>query len=124
MGKSYLFCRGDKKAWGTAQMTCQSVNYDLVVITSAEEDNFVYQRLESDNFGETWIGLSDRASEGTFVWVDGTSIDGYDHWDGGEPNDGGGGEDCAIIMREQRNRRTKWDDRPCPTRYDFVCESK
>jgi hypothetical protein len=35
--------------------------------------------------GAIWIGLSDQASEGTFLWASGAPL-GFTHWDAGEPN--------------------------------------
>ena len=48
----------------------------------------------------TFIGATDRAVEGTFVWDDGTPLS-FTNWRAGEPNNGGSGatyqEDCVII---------------------------
>ena len=72
------------------------------------------------NLGDTWIGLSDQAAEGQWVWTDGNAP-AYTHWDQGEPNDGGrNGEDCALIMTAE-NRTSEWDDRPCEGSRPFVC---
>jgi formylglycine-generating enzyme required for sulfatase activity len=34
-----------------------------------------------------WIGLSDEAVNGTFVWLDGTATSGFSNWAASEPND-------------------------------------
>jgi hypothetical protein len=73
----------------------------LVTITSQTENDFITQKLASD----AWIGASDAesegASEGTWKWVtgheSGTSLAGFEHWNGGEPNDSGGNEDYGEI---------------------------
>ena len=43
----------------------------------------------SDNRVSVWIGLSDRATEGEFVWSDGSSLD-YERWadEGRKGNEG------------------------------------
>ena len=45
---------------------------------------------------QVWIGFSDGASEGTWVWMDGTPTD-YTVWGPGEPNNYDGIEHNAII---------------------------
>ena len=43
----------------------------------------------------TWIGFSDRTSEGNFIWAD-QSAPGYTNWWDGEPNNMDN-EDCASL---------------------------
>ena len=52
-----------------------------------------------------WIGYTDAASEGTWLWADGWSSD-YTHW---APDEGSGGdwEDCATLYRDG------WHDKNC-----------
>lgn len=63
---------------------------------------------------DTWIGASDRVTEGTFVWDDSTALT-FTNWHTGEPNSGGVGatyqEDCVIIAGARVGKQ--WDDRPC-----------
>jgi hypothetical protein len=58
----------------------------LATITSGAEDTFLI-----DNFStlkqHLWIGLTDAAIEGTFVWVTGEPLT-YTNWLPGEPNNG------------------------------------
>ena len=66
-----------------------------------------------------WIGYSDKKSEGAWEWVysgnGATST--YTNWNAGEPNNQGGSEDCATMMKEG-----VWDDMPCEeTRNAFFC---
>ena len=42
------------------------------------------------------LGGTDQAAEGTWVWVTGESWT-YNNWNGGEPNDYGGGEDYLQL---------------------------
>jgi hypothetical protein len=81
-----------------------------VTIDSAEEDRAV-SRLRPD----TWLGASDEAQEGVWVWVTGEPFT-YTNWDFGEPNDAGG-EDCAVYAEFGT-----WNDVPCTEYWPFVCE--
>jgi C-type mannose receptor len=98
--------------YSTAQNQCEDDGGTLVVVDNSQENNYVLSLIS----GNTWLGLNDTASEGNFVWEDG-STPGYTNWDGGEPNNSGG-EDCAEIMTDGRwNDAGCWDDH-----QPFVCE--
>lgn len=63
-----------------------------------------------------------RAREMRWEWVDGSPL-AYEHWDGGEPNDGDGA-DCAVIMTNPIHRASRWADRACDDRRPYVCEAR
>ena len=67
-----------------------------------------------------WIGLTDRDVEGTFVWESGhlLSTDIAAHWNPGQPDDGGGYEDCVEI----KNNHKKLNDAHCSLKRAFVCQ--
>lgn len=66
----------------------------------------------------TWVGISDTASETTFVTVKGTAAT-YLPWDNNQPDDnGGGGEDCVIIQTSTSKLR----DEKCSSKFRAVCE--
>jgi hypothetical protein len=54
--------------------------------------------------GYLWIGLSDAATEGTWLWTDGTTVT-YSRWLAGEPS-GGATENHVVIMENS----TQWAD--------------
>jgi hypothetical protein len=58
------------------------------------------------NNGGPWIGLSDAANEGQWVWADGTPSSWF-NWAPGEPNDCCGGQDFANM---NVGPLWKWDD--------------
>lgn len=67
--------------------------------------------------GRCWIGLTDRVTESTFVWVDG-SVGSFIGWAGGEPN-GGTGENCGEMFVSLGG----WNDAPCSAKHTFICET-
>ena len=57
----------------------------------------------------TYIGASDKAQEGQWVWSDGTPWD-YDNWSGGLPSPIHGAEDCAMVWNDNSQL---WNDMSC-----------
>ena len=69
-----------------------------------------------------WIGLTDEAEEGVWVWDDGEPLDAsYSPWANGEPNNSGqpGPENCVILQGGN------WLDAKCSTTTQrLVCQVK
>lgn len=76
--------------------------------------------------GAAWIGLTDQATEGVYLWPNETVNATPTFWSAGEPNDQGDGpagekENCGVIVQA---RLGLWDDRPCAGlqgQFPFVC---
>jgi len=85
--------------WIEAQMKAQALGGNLVTINDAAENEYV--RSHFANYGgnpqAVWIGLTDRTTEGTFTWVDGSPVT-YTNWNPGEPNDLG--NEDYVTMNE------------------------
>lgn len=70
-------------------------------------------------FWHVWLGATDAASEGTFVWSATGEPLTYSNWYQGEPNDYGGDEDCVLAFVGQGS----WNDVPCNAGVQaVVCE--
>lgn len=106
---SCLVFFGMPRTYGDAQAQCQLAGARLAILKTAEVDTVAEALVGT---ADTWIGLDDRATEGTFRWIDGSDL-GFANWHLAEPNDGGGQypEDCAIIAGARVGKQ--WDDRPC-----------
>jgi hypothetical protein len=96
-------------SWAAAEATAQMFGGHLASIADQAENDFV--QLNFGSFGGTsqrlWIGFNDVASEGNFVWPDG-SPGGYTNWNAGEPNNAGSGEDATEMLGTQGT----WNDMP------------
>ncbi|KAF3694511.1 C-type lectin domain family 17, member A Prolectin [Channa argus] len=107
-------------SWTKGREDCRKRGADLVVINSAEEQTF----LSAFTRMGTWIGLSDRDEEGTWRWIDGTTLT-FKYWDVMEPNnedkDSTDGEDCAEIKVQKGH---KWNDLSCEVSQQWICEKK
>ncbi|MBN8609874.1 MAG: C-type lectin domain-containing protein [Deltaproteobacteria bacterium] len=110
-GHIYQLCKatGFAVPWEGALMACRNnPPYDLVTI----EDNLENAAISSHVLeSRAWIGLNDRAVEGTYVWADGRPLGAYESWAGGEPRGGAMGrlENCATMAA----RSPVWRDEAC-----------
>ncbi|XP_051812342.1 CD209 antigen-like protein C [Acanthochromis polyacanthus] len=107
----YASPRGKNKNWEDSRKDCLQRGADLVMPTTRPELNFVTRIYD-----RTWIGLSDKKSEGRWLWVDGSEVQ-TGFWQTGEPNNERN-EDCAEISRTTG----EWNDVLCSTKLPWVCE--
>lgn len=98
-GHSYYRSTGSM-SWTDARLACENMGGHLVTITSASENNFVFNTWPSG-----WIGFNDESIEGQWRWVTGEPVL-YTNWNGGEPNNAGN-EDYAQFVSGGR-----WNDLP------------
>jgi len=96
-----------------ARLKCQNMGGDLVIIRSAQENDFIFDLVKKLNKGVgVWLGLQ-RKADSKFYWIDDTPVEGhYQNWAQGEPNDHGGREDCGH-MYGKGSAAGKWNDSPC-----------
>nr|Q8HY10.1 RecName: Full=C-type lectin domain family 4 member M; AltName: Full=CD209 antigen-like protein 1; AltName: CD_antigen=CD299 [Nomascus concolor]AAL89530.1 putative CD209L1 protein [Nomascus concolor] len=110
------FISNSQRNWHDSVTACQEVGAQLVVIKSAEEQNFLQlQSSRSNRF--TWMGLSDLNQEGTWQWVDGSPLSSsfQRYWNSGEPNNSGD-EDCAEFSG------SGWNDNRCNVDNYWICK--
>ncbi|KAK2840184.1 hypothetical protein Q5P01_013924 [Channa striata] len=107
----------EASSWDEGRQDCKDREADLVVIDSDEEQKFISDLSTL----RTWIGLTDREEEGTWKWIDGSSLT-LREWAENQP-DNSGDEDCAHI-RSGRQIRNNWNDVPCGYFLSSICEKK
>ncbi|KAK0150099.1 C-type lectin domain family 17, member A [Merluccius polli] len=117
---SLYFSSTAKKNWTASRDYCLERDADLIVINSREEQEFV------NGLGDIyWIGLSDRDTEGTWKWVDGTNMT-SSFWGPGQPDDKRGAEDCVVTLERGGLRGTDlergWYDERCAAQHPWICE--
>ena len=85
MGAIYYTLTEGSGSWTEMEAEAQNTfGGHLVTIDDGAEQDFLRQTLEK--LGENlWIGLSDAAVEGDYLWADGTAL-GYSNWRSGEPS--------------------------------------
>ena len=77
--------------WTEAETFCQASGGHLASITSEQQEHLVVALILNAKVDETWIGLTDSAEEGVWVWIDGESLD-FMNFHGGEPDNH---EECS-----------------------------
>jgi hypothetical protein len=124
-GSAYFAACYDTQTWSDAETLCQDAGYDgLVTILDSTENSDITDLLYVEGSASDkdiyWIGFSDTASEGTWVWSSGLSVS-FTNWNSGEPS--GGTEDCGHIYSSLWSHVLGlWNDHPCSNQQSYVCE--
>jgi hypothetical protein len=112
-GSSYLFCKTAPAAWTDASSACTALGATLVTVASAGDDAF----LVSIGATNAWIGYTDAAMKGTFVWASGSSGT-YTDWATGKP-DSTAGDDCVVLLADGT-----WNNVACGAKLAYVCQDQ
>ena len=110
--------------WNKAESCCVAWGGHLASIHSDVENDLVNFIRNKDKF--TWIGLSDSASDGTYVWTDGTEFD-YTNFAMNQP-DSSNGESCFHFFDLARGEA--WNDYNCMSSSSehvmtsYICKKK
>jgi hypothetical protein len=89
-----------ESTWQAAEAEAGTLGGHLVTINDAAEQAWVFSTFGSygGNHRSLWIGLSDAASEGTFVWASGEAVT-FTYWLPGQPDSNTIGEDYVHMLR-------------------------
>ncbi|XP_059846845.1 hepatic lectin-like [Hypanus sabinus] len=112
--REYYFT-STRNRWKEAQQFCVSMDSNLVVINSREEQEYIRMNVNLDY----WIGLHDIVEEGNWRWVDGTDYaSNVKFWERGQPNvHEEFEEDCVVV-----SGNGLWHDWPCDSMHFAICE--
>jgi hypothetical protein len=106
-GHTYHLLAGG--SWNAAQATAVALGGNLATVNDQAEHDWInaqwhnWQGVDRD----LWIGLTDEAQEGLFVWVDGTPVT-YTNWDLNEPSNANGVEHYTSMRKN--NPLAFWND--------------
>ena len=108
------------KTWDEARSHCQSLALDLATLDSPTWNSGAAAAAAAlypagIDRGEWWIGLSDAATEGSWVWTDGSAA-ATTFW--GEEPEADPERNCAVLNEPSEGL---WEDRPCDSPRFFIC---
>ncbi|XP_048870179.1 CD209 antigen-like protein B [Brienomyrus brachyistius] len=118
---SCYYISTEEKTWSDSRQACMQSGADLAIINSREEQEFM-----NSIPGDFWIGLSDTEREGTWKWVDGTTIPvekGFWRANPPQPDNYEDNEDCVEFSTVYSVPFQRWNDRPCEDNIKWICES-
>ena len=73
--------------------------------------------------GNFWVGISDRATEGTWISEKTNKSIIYERWKEGQPNNEKGIEDCGTVAMLNKNIGL-WNNRDCSIKLNYVCKKE
>ena len=124
----------EKYNWEDAKEACHMLHGWLVEIESEEQNDAIHDEAKKqDGWKEAWIGLTDEAEEGEWVWSSGQASS-FTNWSPGSPSNSKRkannmqGEDCAVMNIEHGGPKKpwttpkKWNDGSCPANINVICQ--
>lgn len=117
-GHQYKLYNENSMTWEEANAFCEEQGGHLVTITSADEQDAIYQYAKQfDVHSDIWIGISDAEVEGDWShWITGEEVT-FTNWGTGEPDNYQGIEqDYGVICMEHKSgsgydvQPGQWDD--------------
>ena len=109
----------DTRTWAGADAACKAAGKQLATVRSAAQSALLLTAAAGNS---VWIGGTDAASEGTWVWSPSNTPLSYTNWYSGQPDNHLGGEDCLMFNFPHGNGG-KWNDANCQSALKYVCET-
>uniref|UniRef100_A0A674NVJ3 C-type lectin domain-containing protein n=1 Tax=Takifugu rubripes TaxID=31033 RepID=A0A674NVJ3_TAKRU len=117
------------KSWEASRVRFLASVQRILMVFCYLKQKFLSKNIKK----ETWIGLNDVETEGTWKWTDGNPLTkGYlsvPGWCGKHPDNGNndptwGEEDCAHLYIADTTWEANWNDISCNKSLQWVCEKK
>ncbi|CAL4124888.1 unnamed protein product, partial [Meganyctiphanes norvegica] len=116
LGKQCFIFSNDSLNWTDAAEACGRNGGQLAVVSQQPTLIAEYILTYYDNV-KFWVGATDTAVEGSWVWIDGQPMDSQFPWPSNQPDNGGGNEHCLMF-----NYEDAYNDDPCYKEFRYVCE--
>ncbi|XP_015763278.1 PREDICTED: C-type lectin domain family 4 member E-like isoform X2 [Acropora digitifera] len=120
----------DHKGWVAAKDHCANFrtpgrgNGRLIAIFSQDENNLIVNLWSSLKLpqGDYFIGLNDRQTEGTYMWVQGPVATSLLNWLRSFLGNAESDKDCVVISLNSNSDNGKWKTNECNHNLRFICE--
>ena len=115
----YKLFTSPKLTWKEAQEECKEIGANLVKIESSLEEKYLREtgHLTVNHY---WIGLSYSVDDQAWKWADGTKLDGYENWFGGNQQNFNHWSPCTILR--SNSYYSRWGLRSCSNTNGYICE--
>ncbi|XP_022083774.1 C-type lectin domain family 4 member M-like [Acanthaster planci] len=109
----------EQRTWENGEAYCNQLGAELVVIETAQENEFIRELLNDQSKDFAWLGCNDRATERTWVCYSEATVGmPFENWAPSQPNNAAG-DDCVSISKSG-----KWSDSKCSADFVYViCEA-
>ena len=114
-GHSYYRSTGSM-TWTNAKAACEAMGGHLVTVTTAAENNFIFNLWPSG-----WIGLTDEAVEGQWRWVTGEPYS-YYSWNPGEPNNSNNEDYIQFVGGGRWNDLNNSSALPYVLEFEYIVD--
>ncbi|XP_051780467.1 mannose-binding protein A-like [Erpetoichthys calabaricus] len=108
--------KNDQLTFDQGVNLCKEAGGEIAMPANAEENVALMELVKLA--GETYLGLNDIRTEGTFEDVSGTPVT-FTNWKSGRPSNRGGHEDCSVITADGT-----WNDVQCSQSHAIICQFK
>ena len=102
--------------------TCTFLDSQLVEIEDAVENAYLKAVVKGLSGTGWFIGLTDKAVEGEFVWMSNKKslFRIFSDWLQGEPENHNHDESCTVLWKPGSYQ---WADTSCEARLNYICET-
>uniref|UniRef100_A0A3B3TRS9 C-type lectin domain-containing protein n=1 Tax=Poecilia latipinna TaxID=48699 RepID=A0A3B3TRS9_9TELE len=117
----------DQFSWAESRRSCREAGAELVKVDSRELYHLTGKMKSfQDMF---WIGLTDSAEEGRWVWMDGSDLsESVQFWSQNEPDnwtaENPAGENCVRMGMEGGRPMNNWYDKDCGAAQRRICQKR
>ena len=117
----YLFSH-ETATWADAVLTCQLLDSQLIEIEDAFENTYVKNVVKGLGGTAWYIGATDKAVEGEFVWMNSKQSLSkvFTDYIPGEPGNVNHDEGCLVLYQKGDYR---WADVSCELKSHYICET-
>jgi Lectin C-type domain len=112
--KSFYVTQDHKASWADGLEFCRKYDMEYVTFQSKAEAEY-FDKISTPN---TWIGVTDQANEGKFVFINGRDAK-YLPWSYGQPDNYKDNEDC-VETREPF--AYGYNDKECSSVFLLACQ--
>ncbi|KAK4322476.1 hypothetical protein Pmani_006816 [Petrolisthes manimaculis] len=127
-GKKFYVNREQKLSWTDSRRWCKVRGGDLAqptgdLMSFMQKVHQLFLPYVGSAVNEAlWIGATDIVSEGQWIWLSGTQLPNNFPWEGVQPDNAYGNEDCLEIICQTDGITFSYNDNACTFPRYFVCE--